>query len=110
MRWGGRLPWAAACVMIAAYAVLSHYCNSMSGASELGALLALTPLTVFALVMCWRSMPPVAAAALTLLLCGLLYTLWPVFKTHYSMFYLVQESSVYGLLGLTFSRSLLSGR
>ena len=34
----------------------------------------------------------------------------PCWKGHYSLIYLVQESSAYGLLGFTFGRSLLPGR
>ena len=31
-------------------------------------------------------------------------------EQHYSLFFLIQESTIYGLLGLTFGRSLLPGR
>jgi uncharacterized membrane protein len=89
MRFRRRLQCAAACVAIAAYAGLSHYCNSVPAARGMGAVLALAPVTVIA---------------------GLLVWLWPRLEQNYSLFYLVQESGVYGLLALSFARSLLSNR
>jgi uncharacterized membrane protein len=105
MRWGRRLQFAVACVLVVAYAGLSHYCNS-SGAHGLGAALALTPLTALALILTWRWMP-LAAVLLAAGLAALLYHWWPLLEQNFSLFYLVQESGVYSLLGLTFSRSLL---
>ncbi|HWJ33780.1 MAG TPA: hypothetical protein VNR70_00855 [Steroidobacteraceae bacterium] len=109
-RWRRRLQCAAACVSIAAYAGLSHYCNSVAGAHELGTALALGPLTFLALVCAWRWTPPPVALLLTAGLAGLLYGLWPLLEQNFPLFYLVQESSVYGLLGWTFSRSLMPNR
>lgn len=108
--WGRRLQCAAVCIVIAAYAGLSHYCNSVAGAHELGAALALGPLTALALILVWRWTPPPAAILLTIGLAALVYGLWPLLGHNFSLFYLVQESGVYGLLGLTFSRSLLPNR
>jgi uncharacterized membrane protein len=68
------------------------------------------PLAVLALVFAWRWAPPPLAALLTTGLAGLVYGLWPLLEQNFALFYLVQESSVYGALGVTFSRSLMSGR
>jgi uncharacterized membrane protein len=94
--------------LIAAYAGLSHYCNSVPGARGLGTALAMGPLTVLALVCAWRSAPRPLAVLLTAGLAGLLYGLWPLLEQNFALFCLVQESSVYGALGVTFSRSLMS--
>jgi uncharacterized membrane protein len=110
MRWDRRLQCAAACVAIAAYAGLSHYCNSVAGGRDLGAALALAPLTVVATILAWRSAPPAVAALLFAGLIGLLIGLWPVLRQNYPLLNLVQDSSVYGFLGFTFARSLLPGR
>jgi uncharacterized membrane protein len=126
MRWRRRLQYAAACVLIVAYAGLSHYSNSVAGAHglgvgghlggtlgqpaaalNLGAALALAPSVMVALVLAWRWAPPTLAVAVTLGLAALLYGFWPFLAQHFFVAYLVQESCVYGLLGLTFSRSLL---
>jgi len=109
-RWRRRLQCAAACVLIAGYAGLSHYCNSVSGAHDLGAVLALGPLTVLVLILAWRSTPPPVAMLLTIGLGGLLFAIWPLLEQKFAVFYLVQESGIYGLLGLSFGRSLMSER
>lgn len=108
-RWRRRLQYAAVCALIASYAGLSHYSNS-SGDRELGAALAVGPISLVALILAWRSAPRPVALALTGGLAALLYVLWPLFKASYSLFYVVQESGIYVLLGLTFTRSLMSNR
>jgi uncharacterized membrane protein len=110
MRFRRRLQCAAACVAIAAYAGLSHYCNSVPAARGMGAVLALAPVTVITVILLWRSLPARLAAPLCLGIAGLLVWLWPRLEQNYSLFYLVQESGVYGLLALSFARSLLSNR
>jgi uncharacterized membrane protein len=107
MRWR-RLQIAAACVLILSYASLSHYANSV-GAHALGAALALAPLTLFTLVLAWRwrrSAALLCAAGIA----GVLYFLWPVLERKFSLFNLLQETSLYSVLGLTFGRSLAGGR
>jgi uncharacterized membrane protein len=108
-RWGRRLQFAAAGLLVVAYASLSHYCNA-SGAHDLGAALALAPLTFLSLALVWRGTPPVVALLLSAGLATVLYRIWPLLEKHFALFYLVQESSIYGVLGLTFGRSLLPGR
>ena len=105
MRWGRRLQYAVACILVITYAGLSHYCNS-AGAHGLGAALALTPLIVLALALAWR-WTPLAAVPLAAGLAALLYDFWPMLEKNFSLLSLMQESGVYSLLGLTFSRSLL---
>lgn len=109
-RWRRRLQCAAACILVAAYAGLSHYCNSVDGAHDLGAALALGPFTLLALILAWRASPVPLAILLTAGLAGLLYVSWPLLKQNFGLFYLVQESGVYGLLGVTFTRSLMLNR
>ena len=105
-----RLQYAAACVAVALYAGLSHYGNSVAGGRELGAALALVPLTVVAVVLAWRTAPPAVAALLCAGLAGLIVGLWPVLRQNYPLVNLVQDSSAYCFLGITFGRSLLRGR
>jgi len=109
-RWERRLQYAAACVAIAVYAGLSHYSNYVAGGRDLGAALALAPITVVATILAWRNAPPAVAALLCAALAGLIVGLWPVLRQNYPLINLVQDSSVYGLLGFTFGRSLLPGR
>jgi uncharacterized membrane protein len=110
MRWDRRLQYAAACVAVAVYAGLSHYGNSAAGGRNLGTALALAPVTIVAIILAWRSAPPAIAALLCAGLAGLIAGLWPVLRGNYPLINLVQDSSVYGLLGSTFGRSLMPGR
>ncbi len=108
MHWRRRLQFAAACLIVVGYTSLSHYCNA-TGAHDLGAALALTPLALFTLILAWRWKPPAAvmsAAAIAVLL----HFVWPVLERNFPLFYLLQETSVYSLLGATFGRSLAGGR
>jgi uncharacterized membrane protein len=107
-RFGRRLQIAAAGLTFVGYAGLSHYCNS-TGSPNLGAALALTPMTVLALVLCWRSTPPLAAAFATGAIGATLYYSWPLFAGHYPLLYLMEQSTVY-VLGLTFLGTLRGGR
>jgi uncharacterized membrane protein len=109
-RWDRRLQYAAACAAIAVYAGLSHYSNSVAGGRDLGAALALAPITVVATILAWRSAPPAVAALLFACLAGLIVWLWPVLRQNYPLINLVQDSSVYGLLGFTFGKSLMPRR
>lgn len=108
-RWGRRLQYPAACLLVVAYATLSHYCNS-ARAPGLGAALALAPATGIASILVWRSTPPPAAMLLLAGLALLLGMVWPLMERNFPLFSVVQESGVYGLLGVTFSRSLAGGR
>jgi len=109
-RWDRRLQYAAACAAIAVYAGLSHYSNSVAGGRDLGAALALAPIAVVAAILAWRTAPPVVAALFYAGLAGLIVALWPVLRQNYPLINLVQDSSVYCLLGFTFARSLMPGR
>jgi len=107
---GRRVQYAAACVAVALYAGLSHYSNSAAGGRELGTALALAPITLVAAILAWRTTPPAVAALLCAGLAGAIVGLWPVLRQNYPLINLVQDSSVYCLLGITFGRSLLPGR
>jgi uncharacterized membrane protein len=103
--WGRRLQYAAVCVLVVAYASLSHYCNAHR-AHDLGAALALAPLTLLILVVAWRSWSTLAAIVATAAWGLALFCVWPVMAKNFALFYLIQESSVYGILGATFAGSL----
>jgi len=103
-----RLQFAAACCLIAAYAALSHYCNT-GGAGRLGAALALVPLLAFGATLLGRYLPPLFAVPAALAAAVLLYDYWPVLEKNFSVVYLLQECGMYGLLAFGFGGSLRSG-
>ncbi len=92
-------------MLVFAYAALAHYSNS-TGAHGLGAALALAPLALIAAMLLWRRDRPLLSLLGWAALTAVLYAVWPVAQRHFALFSLVQESGVYLLLGLTFSRSL----
>jgi uncharacterized membrane protein len=94
---------------VVAYAILAHYSNAVPGHEDLGAVLALAPVWIAALVLAWRSRHP----ALGLLACALAAALalveWQDLRGHFSWLYLIQQAGTYGLLGISFGRSLGQG-
>lgn len=109
-RWRRRLQFAAVCSGLAAYAGLSHYCNSVGGARNLGTALALAPLSVVALALAWRGTPAPVALLVAVGVAALLFALWPLLIRHFSLVYLLEESGMYCVLGASFGRSLLAHR
>lgn len=95
---------------VIAYAILAHYSNAVPGHEDLGALLAIAPVWIGALILAWRS----RHRALGLLACALAAALalaeWKSLRGHFTWLYLIQQAGAYGLLGLSFGRSLAAGQ
>jgi uncharacterized membrane protein len=91
---------------VIAYAVLAHFSNAVSGNESLGAILAIAPLWLAAVILAWRS----SRRWLGLVACGLAallaYAGWDNLKNHYTWLYLIQQVGAYALLGISFGRSL----
>jgi uncharacterized membrane protein len=105
---GQGLKLAAALALIAAYATLSHYCNT-GGHRTFGAALALAPFLIVAASILWRSARPHLAAAVGALIGVGVYASWPLLEKNFSVIYLLQECGMYGLLAVGFARSLHAG-
>ena len=94
---------------VIAYAILAHYSNAVPGHEDLGAVLALAPVWIAAFILAWRSQH----RGLGLLACALAAALalveWKNLRSHFSWLYLIQQAGTYGLLGLSFGRSLTAG-
>ena len=92
------------------YAILAHVSNSSPGASALGVVLAVGPIVAFALTLIWRSGYRLPAALFGALAGIAVYRHWPTLAQHFPWLYLLQQAGAYGLLGLTFGRSLAADR
>jgi uncharacterized membrane protein len=104
----GRLQVAAVFASIAAYAGLSHYCNTVEGAHALGAALAIAPALMAGVLLLrrWaRALIAPALAALALLL----FTCWPLLERKFYWMCLLQDCALYGLLAVSFAGSLRPG-
>jgi uncharacterized membrane protein len=101
---------AAIVVFIVVYAGLSHYANSAAKTRDLAVALALAPVLGFGLLLIrrWNSafIAVLAATAAALLL----RRYWPLLEENFSWVYLIQESGFYGLMALSFGRSLIGNR
>ena len=105
-----RLQFAAAAVFIGGYAALSHYSASSPHAKGLGAALSVAPVLLIGAVLVWRWTQPPVALLIAALSCLLLYRYWPAVERNYEWADLVQQCGAYGLIALTFARSLFAGR
>jgi uncharacterized membrane protein len=93
-----------------AYAVLAHLSNSVPGNAALGALLAIAPLWLAALLLALRARRrtlPLLGCAFAALVIGVG---WRDLEGHYSLVYLVQQAGTYAALALVFGRTLADGR
>ena len=104
MTAGARAITVAAAVI--AYAVLAHRSTSSPGNESLGAVLALAPLWLAAAALAWRSAYKWAALLSCVLGALLAYACWDNLKSHFVWLYLIQQAGAYGLLAISFGRSL----
>jgi uncharacterized membrane protein len=95
---------------VIAYAVLAHRSNAIPGNGTLGAILAIAPLWLAAVILAWRSDHRWAGLAACGLGALIAYAGWDSLRSHYAWLYLIQQVGAYGLLGLSFGRSLGRGR
>jgi uncharacterized membrane protein len=112
-----KLQVAAVPVGIIAYASLCHYSNSAEQGHAWGAPLALAPFFVVGFGAAWRYGPRIGprtgrpALVLALLAASLLGITfgWHALERNFAWIYLMQECGFYGLLALSFGRSLRPG-
>lgn len=92
-----------------AYAILAHRTNT-ADTGRAGALLALTPMMVAALVLGWRSRRRVAAMTLAVAACVAVLACLPLLQRHTSLIYWIEHAFTQLLLCIAFARSLGPGR
>jgi uncharacterized membrane protein len=108
-----KLQVAAVPVGLIAYASLCHYSNSSERGHGWGAPLALAPFLGAGLGVIWRTGPrggrPALFAALIAATALGIYFGWDALERNFGWIYLLQECGFYGLLALSFGRSLRRG-
>jgi uncharacterized membrane protein len=105
-----RIQVAAAVALIIGYAALSHYSASSPDKRGLGAALSIGPVLLIGVVLLWRWTRPLTALLIAAALCAFLYGYWPVIERNYEWADLAQQCGAYGLVTLSFARSLFAGR
>jgi uncharacterized membrane protein len=101
-------------ILIIAYALLSQYSSEAPHARGLGAVLSLMPIVLIVAIGAWRWRRSLIGALVAISAAALLYlfwpVFWPVFRKHYEWSDLAQQVGAYGLVAVSFGRSLYGGR
>jgi uncharacterized membrane protein len=109
-RWAQQIQVTAIVALIIGYALLSHYSASSPDKKGLGAALSIGPVLLIGLVLLWRWTRPLTALLAAVSLSAFLYVYWPVVERNYEWADLAQQCGAYGLVALSFVRSLFAGR
>lgn len=105
-----RIQVAVVLALIIVYAVLSHYSASSPDKKGLGAALSIGPVLLIGVVLLWRWTQRLTALLVAAAVCAVLYVYWPLVEGNYKWADLAQQCVAYGLVALSFARSLFEGR
>jgi uncharacterized membrane protein len=105
------LRWTATGSLLLAYPLLAHY-SAFNASADLGALLAVLPLSAIALGFAWRSPRRLALLALLGFVLALAFAAgsWGMLRRHFGWLYWVEHAGTHLALCLAFGRTLLGGR
>lgn len=104
------LRWLGIAVLVIGYPVLAHYTNEPASNPDLGALVAIAPVILIALVLAWRSTHRTVMLGLMLLACVSLWFGWPMLEQHFGLVYWLQYMAMQVILLMTFARTLVAGQ
>jgi len=104
------LRWLGIAALLVSYPLLAHYTSESMHNGNLGALVAIAPVVLIALVFAWRSpRRPIMLSALGLL-CVVLWAEWSALTQHFGLVYWLQHLGMQLILCMTFARTLIAGR
>lgn len=109
-RGPNRLVLGLAGILIAGYALLSHYVSILPGGGSWALAIALAPALALGLDLARRLWGALAVGPLSLLAAAAAWLAWPHLATHVSWVYFLQHVGINVALGLLFGTSLLPGR
>ncbi len=104
------LRWLGISTLLIGYPLLAHYTNESAHNGNLGALVAIAPVALFALVLVWHSPQRILMLSVFLLACVTLWTGWSALQQHFELVYLLQYLGMQIILFITFARTLIAGR
>lgn len=96
-------------VAFAAYLLLAHFTTASGERGTAGALLAVVPYTLVALVLAAKAHHRTLALGAWSVAVLLLWLKWPVIEARFEWVYLIQHVGAFGLLAVGFGRSLVAG-
>lgn len=104
------LRWLGIAVLIIGYPLLAHYTNESANRGNLGALVAIAPVVLTALVLAWRSSRRLLMLGMVFLLCFALWGVWPALEHHFGVVYWLQNAGIQLMLCIIFGRTLMAGQ
>lgn len=102
--------WLGIAVLVIGYPLLAHYTNESTHSGNLGALVAIAPVVLIALVLAWNSPRRFIMLGLLMLSCVALRAGWSVLEQHFGLVYWLQNVGMQLILFMTFGRTLIAGR
>ncbi len=104
------LRWIGIGALVIGYPFLAHYTNQTTQNGNLGAVVAIAPVVLIALILAWRSPHRFIMFAMASLLCIALWIGWPALEQHFGLVYWLQHVGMQLILFMTFARTLFAGR
>jgi len=101
--------WLCIAALMIGYPLLAHYTNYTHEA-DLGALVAIAPVVLIAMMLAWRSAQRLIMLAVLALSCVALWLEWSSLEEHFGLVYWLQHVAFQLILFMTFARTLLTGR
>lgn len=102
--------WLGIAALLIGYPLLAHYTNESAQGCELGAVVAVAPVLLLALVLAWRSPRRALMLGALALACVALSAAWPLLESHFGLVYWLQHVGMQLILLMTFARTLVGGR
>jgi uncharacterized membrane protein len=100
--------WIGIAALMIGYALLAHHTNNAVHNGNLGALVAIAPITLVLFVSIKHS--ALLVSALTVLLSTLLWLGWSTLTQHFWFVYWLQDTGIQFVLFIMFGRTLFAGR
>lgn len=105
-RW---MRWLGIAALATGYPLLAHHVNRAGHESSLGALVAILPVVLVALVLAWRSPRRFIMLGVLALSCILIWIGWPALEHHFGLVFWLQHAGIQLILFMTFGRTLIAG-
>ena len=102
--------WLGIAALLIGYPLLAHYTNQSAHSDSLGALVAIAPVVLIALVLAWNSPRRFIMLGALVLSCVALWAGWSALEQYYGLVYWLQNVAMQLILLMTFGRTLIAGR
>jgi uncharacterized membrane protein len=97
-------------ILALGYSLLTHLSTAQGEHGTLGALLAIAPVGLIALILAWRSAQRLLGLTAWLIAAVSVAAYWHSLRAQFVWVYLIQQVGIYSLLGLSFGRTLSLNR